>query len=102
MDDFGTGYSSLAHIKRFPIDVLKIDQSFIREIPQSGDDMAISSAIIAMGHSMGLAVLAEGVQTQAQLDFLRERGCDRFQGFLRSRPVPPDAFEALLREQARG
>ncbi|MCB1978663.1 MAG: EAL domain-containing protein [Burkholderiaceae bacterium] len=102
VDDFGTGYSSLAHIKRFPIDVLKIDQSFIREIPQSGDDMAISSAIIAMGHSMGLAVLAEGVQTQAQLDFLRERGCDRFQGFLRSRPVPPDAFEALLREQARG
>ncbi len=97
VDDFGTGYSSFAHLKRFPIDVLKIDQSFIREIPASADDMAISSAIIAMGHSMGLHVLAEGVETQAQLDFLRERGCDTFQGYLRSRPVPPDAFAVLLK-----
>ena len=99
VDDFGTGYSSFAHLKRFPIDVLKIDQSFIREIPTSADDMAISSAIIAMGHSMGLQVLAEGVETQAQLEFLRERGCDAYQGYLRSRPVPPDAFAALLRVQ---
>ena len=102
VDDFGTGYSSLAHIKRFPIDVLKIDQSFVREIPESGDDMAISSAIIAMGHSLGLSVLAEGVETQAQLDFLRGRGCDSYQGYLRSRPVPPDAFEVLLRDQLAG
>jgi len=102
VDDFGTGYSSLAHIKRFPIDVLKIDQSFIREIPESGEDMAISSAIIAMGHSLGLAVLAEGVETPAQLDFLRQRGCDSYQGYLRSRPVPPDAFEVLLRDQLTG
>ena len=102
VDDFGTGYSSLAHIKRFPIDVLKIDQSFIREIPESGEDMAISSAIIAMGHSLGLAVLAEGVETPAQLDFLRQRGCDSYQGYLRSRPVPPDAFEVLLRDQLAG
>ncbi len=97
VDDFGTGYSSLAHIKRFPIDVLKIDQSFVRDIPESAEDMAICSAIIAMGQSMGFDVLAEGVETQAQLDFLRARGCDSYQGYLRSRPVPPEAFEALLR-----
>lgn len=97
VDDFGTGYSSLAHIKRFPIDVLKIDQSFVRDIPQNTEDMAICSAIVAMGHSMGLSVLAEGVETQAQLDFLQGLGCDHYQGYLRSRPVPAEAFEALLR-----
>ncbi len=102
IDDFGTGYSSLAHLKRFPIDVLKIDQGFIRDIPQSGDDMAISAAVIAMGHSMGLKVLAEGVETAEQLDFLRERGCDQFQGYLCSRPLPADAFEALLRQSSQG
>ena len=96
VDDFGTGYSSFAHLKRFPIDVLKIDQGFIREIPDSADDMAISAAIIAMGHSLGLHVLAEGVETQAQLDFLRERNCDSFQGYLRSRPVPAEGFAAFL------
>ena len=101
VDDFGTGYSSFAHLKRFPIDVLKIDQSFIREIPDSADDMAISAAIIAMGHSLGLHVLAEGVETQAQLDFLRGHSCDGFQGYLRSRPVPADAFSVLLQAQAQ-
>ena len=100
VDDFGTGYSSLAHLKRFPIDVLKIDQGFIREIPQSSDDMAISTAIISMGHSLGLHVLAEGVETPAQLEFLRERGCDSYQGYLRSRPVPAADFAALLQAQA--
>ena len=100
VDDFGTGYSSLAHLKRFPIDVLKIDQSFVRELEQSADDRAISAAIIAMGHSLGLHVLAEGVETTQQLQFLRERGCDSYQGYLRSRPVPAAAFAALLREQA--
>ena len=99
VDDFGTGYSSLAHLKRFPIDVLKIDQSFIREIPQSADDMAISAAIIAMGHSMGLEVLAEGVETAEQLAFLRERGCQSYQGYFRSRPVPAAEFAELLRAQ---
>ncbi|MBD9394739.1 bifunctional diguanylate cyclase/phosphodiesterase [Acidovorax sp. ACV01] len=99
VDDFGTGYSSLAQLKRFPIDVLKIDQGFIRDIPQSEDDMAISAAIIAMGHSMGLSVLAEGVETDGQLAFLRERGCDSYQGYLCSRPVPADDFAALLRAQ---
>lgn len=96
IDDFGTGYSSLAHLKRFPIDVLKIDQGFIREIPFNQDDMAISAAIVAMGHSMGLAVLAEGVETLEQLEFLRERGCDTYQGYLCSRPLPAAEFAALL------
>ncbi|OYZ71041.1 MAG: GGDEF domain-containing protein [Acidovorax sp. 24-64-9] len=99
VDDFGTGYSSLAQLKRFPIDVLKIDQGFIRDIPQSSDDMAISAAIIAMGHSMDLRVLAEGVETAEQLAFLRERGCDSYQGYFCSRPVPAESFAALVRAQ---
>ena len=101
VDDFGTGYSSLAHLKRFPIDVLKIDQSFIRDIPHSVDDTAISAAIIAMGQSMGMSVLAEGVETQEQLEFLCERGCDSYQGYLRSRPVPAAEFALLLQAQAQ-
>ena len=96
VDDFGTGYSSLAQLKRFPIDVLKIDQGFIREIPQNQDDMAISAAIIAMGHSLGMSVLAEGVETDGQLGFLSARGCDAYQGYLCSRPVAADDFAALL------
>ena len=100
VDDFGTGYSSLAHLKRFPIDVLKIDQGFIRDVPQNADDMAICSAIIAMGHSLGLAVLAEGVETDAQYRFLQERGCDRYQGYLCDRPLPASEFTVLLQTQA--
>ena len=102
VDDFGAGYSSLAQLKRFPIDVLKIDQGFVRDIPQSSDDMAISAAIIAMGHSMDLRVLAEGVETAEQLAFLRERGCDSYQGYFCSRPVPAEAFAALVRAQQAG
>ncbi|MBF9267317.1 EAL domain-containing protein, partial [Paracidovorax cattleyae] len=100
--DFGTGYSSLAHLKRFPIDVLKIDKGFIRDLPQSADDTAICAAIIAMGHSLGLAVLAEGVETPEQLAFLRSLGCDRYQGYLCRRPVPAAEFAALLAQQAAG
>jgi diguanylate cyclase (GGDEF)-like protein/PAS domain S-box-containing protein len=100
VDDFGTGYSSLAQLKRFPIDVLKIDQGFIRDIPESEDDMAISAAIIAMGHSMGMSVLAEGVETEGQLEFLRRRRCDSYQGYLKSRPLPADEFAATLRAHA--
>lgn len=96
IDDFGTGHSSLAHLKRFPIDVLKIDQGFIRDIPQSADDMAISRAVIAMGQSMGLEVLAEGVETAAQLEFLRQHGCNFYQGYFCSKPVPANEFAALL------
>ena len=100
IDDFGTGYSSLVQLKRYPIQVLKIDQGFVRDIPHNKDDMAISAAIVAMGHSMGLRVLAEGVETVEQLEFLRAQGCDRYQGYLRSRPVPAAEFEALLRAEA--
>lgn len=88
------------HLKRFPIDVLKIDQGFMRDIPASGDDMAISATIIAMGRSLGLNVLAEGVETPEQLAFLRERGCDSYQGYLFSRPVPAEQFARLLQAQA--
>lgn len=101
IDDFGTGYSSLAHLKRFPIDVLKIDQGFIRDIPASADDMAISRAVIAMGQSMGLQVLAEGVETQQQLDFLRQHGCNTYQGYFYSKPLPAAAFEKLLQQEAQ-
>lgn len=96
IDDFGTGYSSLAHLKRFPIDLLKIDQGFVRDIPQSADDMAISRAVIAMGHSLGMQVLAEGVEEQAQLEFLRQHGCNFYQGYLRSKPLPAAAFAQML------
>lgn len=96
IDDFGTGYSSLSYLKRFPVDYVKIDRSFISELDQVGDDSAIVRAIIAMVHSLGLKVVAEGVETQAQMDFLKEQGCDEIQGYLISRPVPAEQFAELL------
>ena len=97
MDDFGTGYSSLAYLKRFPLDVLKIDKSFVDDIPHQRDDMEIAATIIAMGHILGFKVLAEGVETAEQLAFLQLKGCDQYQGYLTSPPVPADAFVTLLR-----
>ncbi|MEA3195868.1 MAG: hypothetical protein QOD26_4201 [Betaproteobacteria bacterium] len=97
IDDFGVGYSSLANLKRFPIDTLKVDRSFIRDIPQNAEDMAIAKAIIAMGTSLNLTVVAEGVETLEQEAFLREQGCDETQGFYFSKPMAADQIASLLR-----
>ena len=96
IDDFGTGYSSLAYLKRFPIDKLKIDIAFVREVTSNPDDAAIVLAIISMAHSMKLEVIAEGVENDAQLAYLRRHGCDEMQGYYFSRPVPQEEFEQML------
>jgi len=102
LDDFGTGYSSLTHLKRFPIDALKIDQSFVRNLTTDPDDAGIVTAVIGMGKSLHMRVVAEGVETPEQLAMLREYGCPQGQGFYFSRPVPAIAFGHLLKhgEQA--
>ena len=99
IDDFGTGYSSLTHIKRFPIDEVKIDQSFIRGLTTDPNDAAITQAVIAMAHSMDITVIAEGVETEFQLAFLRDRHCDQGQGFLFAHPLPASELPAQLAAQ---
>ncbi|MFA6197469.1 MAG: EAL domain-containing protein [Sulfurimonas sp.] len=96
IDDFGTGYSSLSYLKRFPIDVLKIDKSFIDDIPYDVDDVAIVTAIIAMGHALGFQILAEGTEREDQIDFLEAKGCTMYQGYFKSKPLPATEFEKLL------
>ena len=100
IDDFGTGYSSLSYLKRFPIDAVKIDQSFVRDITSNPDDAAIAGAIVAMAHSLKLKVIAEGVEMLEQLAFLRSLNCDEMQGYFVSRPVPSEEF--TQREPGRG
>ncbi len=97
IDDFGTGFSSLSYLKRFPVDYVKIDRSFISELEHSSQDAAITRAIIAMVHSLERKVVAEGVETQAQMDFLKANQCDEIQGYLLSPPVPAEQFAELLR-----
>jgi EAL domain-containing protein (putative c-di-GMP-specific phosphodiesterase class I) len=101
IDDFGTGYSSMSYLKRFPVDRLKIDKSFTRDITSDPVDLSISQAIIALGHSLGLKVIAEGVETRGQLELMCANQCDEMQGYLFSRPVDATGFEQLLREGRR-
>lgn len=99
IDDFGTGYSSLSYLKRIPVDYVKIDQAFIRGLGEGSEDAAITRAIIAMAHGLSLKVVAEGVEREDQLAFLRAEGCDEVQGYLISRPVEAAGLAGILREQ---
>jgi EAL domain-containing protein (putative c-di-GMP-specific phosphodiesterase class I) len=102
IDDFGTGYSSLGYLKRFPIDVLKVDRSFVAGLPSNAGDAAIVRAVVGLSRALGLKAVAEGVETAQQLDELRALGCDQGQGYLFGKPMPSDAAEALLRESTVG
>jgi sensor c-di-GMP phosphodiesterase-like protein len=100
IDDFGTGYSSLSYLRRLPIDTVKIDQSFVREVPDNRNDVYITQAIIAMAKSLDLSVVAEGVENTRQMNFFRQQGVHLQQGYLFSEPVTADVFRCMLDEQA--
>ncbi|MEZ0332668.1 MAG: putative bifunctional diguanylate cyclase/phosphodiesterase, partial [Gemmatimonadales bacterium] len=99
VDDFGTGYSSFSYLKHFPLDTLKIDRAFIRDITSDPGDAVICTAIVALGHALGLTVTAEGVESEEQVELLRKQGCDQMQGYYFSRPVPAEAMAELLRDR---
>jgi EAL domain-containing protein (putative c-di-GMP-specific phosphodiesterase class I) len=98
IDDFGTGYSSLAALKTFPVARLKIDKAFIKGLPHDKNDMAVASAVISLGQKLNIKVIAEGVETVEQADFLRRNNCDEIQGYCVSRPLPPDELVAFLKD----
>ncbi len=102
LDDFGTGYSSLAYLKRSPVDVVKIDRSFIKDLPGDESSGAITAAIVAMAHALHKEVVAEGVAEPGQADFLRRLGCDLIQGFDLSRPLPASGLELFMRDLDAG
>ena len=101
IDDFGTGYSSLSYLKKFDIDYLKIDRSFVNNLETDANDMALSEAIIVMAHKLGLKVIAEGVETEGQRGWLAAAGCDYAQGYLFSKPIPPEELDKLLVAQGQ-
>src|SRR5690606_5397774 len=100
IDDFGTGYSSLSYLKRFPVHRLKVDRSFVMNVTESEGDASITKTIIQLGHAINLKVIAEGVETEAQVKFLTEHGCDEFQGYFFSKPLTPDEFRGFARGYA--